>query len=670
MTAALPATPAFDIKETPKAYEAEFIAWDGEGAEADGRYVLLANSLGESIWRDEGIGTTEALRMLVTTAEANPEAVHVCFGASYDVNQMLRDVDRIELTTLWAGGTIRFGRFELTYRPRKSFTVTELGDAKFVRYRTRTGRLRWKKDVRRRMTLWDVFGFFQSPFVDALRKYLTPNELTGLSEIAAGKAARGGFRLHERSEIESYNALECDLLVKLMERLRDHLREAGLPVKRWDGAGAVAATLLARQGAKDALAPLPQEVERAAQHAYAGGRMEVVRYGTHLGPVFHYDINSAYPTAMLELPRLAGGQWEHLDGNHIHQLKSFSMIRARWRLRARVEPELYPFFYREPGGAICYPPEGEGWYWAPEYALAWQLMGSAYEGTIEPLECWTFHPAKRDRPFLWVRGVYEQRARWKRQGKGAEKVLKLGINSLYGKMAQQVGYGAGRRGGRPPFHNLAYAGYITSRTRATLLEAAMQDPASVVMLATDALYATAPRALATGKELGQWDAHEHSALVVAQSGVYWTRDHVGGEEFWREGEFRRGFDRGSVSSDKVRAAWRRGRSSMTARSTRFVTLGSALASDARFEDWRSWRTIDRRLALTPEGTKRSPHPGYPRRVANPADVLVPTLARRVPAPERMSEPYPLLWAGELWSEETVDGVDARTFASEMEEAEL
>ncbi len=114
--------------------------------------------------------------------------------------------------------------------------------------------------------------------------------------------------------------------------------------------------------------------------------------------------------------------------------------------------------------------------------------------------------------FDWVSDLYEARRRIGSNTRGYP--LKLGLNSLYGKMAQ--------RSGRAPYHDVVSAGLITAITRARLIEAIGQDPHSVVMLATDAVFSTRPLALDIGEKLGQWEEKVWPDLFIAQPGVYWS----------------------------------------------------------------------------------------------------------------------------------------------------
>ena len=115
-------------------------------------------------------------------------------------------------------------------------------------------------------------------------------------------------------------------------------------------------------------------------------------------------------------------------------------------------------------------------------------------------------------PFEWVKALYEERRRLGSDTR--EYPLKLALNSLYGKLAQRCGRG--------PYHDVVSAGLITAITRAQLLEALGQNPRSVVMLATDAVFSREPLSLDIGEAPGQWEEKVWPDLFIAQPGVYWS----------------------------------------------------------------------------------------------------------------------------------------------------
>jgi hypothetical protein len=102
------------------------------------------------------------------------------------------------------------------------------------------------------------------------------------------------------------------------------------------------------------------------------------------------------------------------------------------------------------------------------------------------------------------------------------QVVKLGINSVYGKFAQSVG----KMGMPPRFVSWFFAAAITAGTQRKVVEAALTNPDAIVMFATDGVYSTQPLDVHVPekKTLGGW---EHTAAesggVFVQSGIYLLR---------------------------------------------------------------------------------------------------------------------------------------------------
>lgn len=638
-----------------------FIAWDGEGVTVKRRhqYVMLMNSAeAHTLVNPTGIPTRDALDVLCEVGQQHKHAIHVVFGGSYDVNMILGDCTYEQIQSIWRGAwtPVCGGRYSVSYRARKSFSVRRV-------FRRSTGNGRGSDIV-----LWDVFGFFQATFVDAVSKFLGDSEELAL--VRERKAQRATFKMKNVEDIKAYCALECRMLVDLMKQLRDNLAEAELPIRRWDGAGACAASLLQRENIvahKRARDDTPDEVLYAAQSAYAGGRTEMVRYGhAPRTPIYHYDINSAYPAAMRECPSLAHGIWKHTTGRAVGT-KHFSLYRVRWSFH---NADMYPFFWRAHDTSIYYPQQGEGWCWYPELQVALDALASGrLRGTVTVLESWAWHPSVHEKPFMFLDALFVQRAQWKRDGVGAEKALKLAINSCYGKTAQHIG---GTADEPPRFHQLEWAGYITSKTRAMVYRACMlssKKQARILMVATDGVYSLDRLTLPCSKKLGEWDAQKHAGITIAQSGVYWTDEDDGSMHM-----FCRGFDKGTLNRTSVVSAWKKRRSSYDASLTRFVTMGSGLASREAFrERWRQWRTCPRELRLSPDGTKRYTLIPWNTQT-NPASSLMLTAAA-LPAAQVVgqveSAPYPLPWdTDEAPSVEYLDGASARIVETEAYDAML
>lgn len=541
-----------------------FIAIDGE-ADDRGRYVLMCDSTGRVLHNPEGITSTQAFEWLVQLAGGKRELV--CFGLNYDANQWIVDLGERELARLAAEGrTIWRLRWDLHWTPAKSF---EIHDHK----------------SRRRVKVCEVFGFFQTSFVNALKTwgFNPPRELETM------KRRRGRFTAAELQRVTDYCLSECRLLVELMGRLDEACQAADcVPAHNfWIGAGSIASRLLKTQGVKDHhqhdrdLADR-QVVEDAILGAYFGGRVELLAQGV-TPHVETRDIRSAYPHAATHLPSLAGAKIKH------RKRYRPEIEHAIWRVtwEGQVQNRLAPFPVRLPGGSICYPASGEGCYHAIEVRTAIEL---GYQ--VKVTEGWelTTHP-ELDSPFHWIAGLFAHRAELKAKRHPAEKALKLGLNSVYGKLAQ--GYGNAETG--PPFQSYMWAGEITARTRARMLALAVKSR-GLLMISTDGLFATHPANEGTPHpELGSWEPAYIADLFCGQPGVYHGYD---GE---REIVKSRGFFAREVNYQDLRETWHRDGTEGVYHypSRRFIGLRVALHRN-RLDLWRTWPTEQRSLILEPQ----------------------------------------------------------------------
>ena len=657
-----------------------FIAWDGEGVTRstphaqyendDGTqtpmyshdYVYLSNSVGGEIFNlKRSLLTVECFELLLDTAKRYKNAIHVIFSGSYDVNMMLIDLPVELLRLIHAGEQVSWGDYEVAYTARKSLTVKRWAKTRFLK----NDQGKWVPQFDAKITLWDTFGFFQGSFVSALKAYnFDPDTITYIKSM---KKLRGSFTESTfRRDVIPYCKQELKLLVDLMELLRDYLRQAKLPVARWDGAGAVAASLLRRENVKSKKGEISLDLNRVSQFAYSGGRIECLQFGNYQGTVYHYDINSAYPSAMTECPDLSSGVWLYDHNMGIRQTRQalkqypFSLYHIRYRFPPDLLP-LYPFSHRDELGQISYPNVGENWVWAPELSAALETIpGCGKYIAVEEAYCY-FDAHHKGSAFAFLPDLFQLRRQWKKEGRGAEKVLKLGYNSLYGKTIQKQGYKQddGERQ-VPPYFQLQWAGYITSKTRALLFRAAMQAPDKIIMIATDGIFSTVPLKLDTGSNLGQWEESTHTAITVVQSGVYFYDNPDGSNK-----EYYRGFDEGTITREKVLDAWETGAYTLPVQTTRFITLGSALVSPKRFTLWRHWHTINRDLDLyLSKSAKRRVVDADNEHLSSPADGLYKTRPRI--GLGGMSTRYELPW--ESLYGETIDQTPYHTFMGEVEDS--
>ena len=579
------------------------------------RYVMLANSNGD-VLEGHSLSTRDCFDFLLNVARELPEKTrvrHIWFGSGYDTTMILKDLPREAVLAIlknetqlprhvwYDRGEWRLDRrrddphtgtcYAIHFINRKCFRLARFAPGKkFVR--NAKGRNVPNYDAR--ITLWDTFGFFQGSFVQSLKTF---DVKIAIEKMAAMKDKRSTFADADTDDMRAYCIEECKALRILMHTLFGHFWTAGLRPKRLDGAGAVASAALLTENVKQHIAPEPNHLRVPIATAFFGGRIELLQLG-RTARLFAYDLSSAYPAALVTLPSLVGEWREGRCGD-------VSLVRVRYSFPEGLR--LYPLPYRDPRGSICFSSEGEGWYWGPEADVA-DRFAAIHGGSVQRLETWGFEPVSMVRPFNFITGYFDRRRTWQREGNGAEKALKLALNSLYGKTAQQLG---GHRASPgvpekfPPYFSFVWAGLTTAITRARLMDAVMHDLDAVVMFATDGIYTTRPLPLdvANGdaKYLGGWESKTYEAGVFAQAGVYWTYDG----KTWLSRC--RGFDRDAMALPTIAVeAWEADAPTVPVTMTRFVTLGSAVVSEEAWE-WRgTWRTAPNTFDVTGRSPKRRP----------------------------------------------------------------
>ena len=536
-----------------------FIGVDGESlTEGDShKYVLLAASTGGYIYDGEGLPTVECFDYLLSLPK---KAIITAFGWNYDVNMILRDLDITDLVRLWKSGSVEWNGYELEWIPSKWFVVK-------------------RGNTRRKVC--EAFGFFQSSFVNALRKW----GIEPMDDIEAMKAERGAFDAAMKQRIINYCISECKQLVELMDELEIALDAVDLHLRSWVGAGSIASALMQREGVKNYIeqdSTFGEGPYNAIRRGYFGGRSELFLQGD-FETLWDYDIRSAYPANARHLPSLVGGVWTPAGDYCEHP---YSLWLCNWELPAETIVSPFPVRPSETKSDIFYPYSGRGWYHGVEVQAAKELYGDA----IRVEKGHVFQPGNNHRPFKFIPEMFAYRRELKGQGHGGEKVIKLGLNSLYGKLAQGVGYG----GKRPPFQSYYWAGLITAGTRARILQLASLAPDDLVMVATDGIFFRKPIDVELSDGLGGLELTRMDNVFVAQPGVYSAT--VDGETFGRS----RGFFSREIDFDQLRLGFQTTGPHYTGKyqSTRFIGIGSALLTKDT-KDWRTWRTADRKLSLFP-----------------------------------------------------------------------
>lgn len=391
--------------------------------------------------------------------------------------------------------------------------------------------------AKRKLILWDIFKFYQGKFVAACESWRvgTKEERDAMSVM---KDKRGEFDKESPGDVREYCLDETRKMAELARKLIEAHETVDLPLKSFYGAGSSASAMLLKMGIKEKIGKVPIEMMYAVACAFFGGRFENSVVGAFRQRVYNYDISSAYPYQLCFLPCLLHGTWERTtDRRRLEKCKT-ALVRYKLGISPRTDSINWgPFPFRTKEGSICFPLEsGGGWVWRDEY-----LVGERLWKNTQFVEAWVYSYDCECRPFVEIPNYYLERIRLGKEAAGI--VLKLGMNSCYGKLAQSIG--------NAMFNSWAWSGMITSGCRAQLLElfGLHKDWSNILMLATDGLgtleQIKCPYPMETGtalaiddkgkhvkKPLGGWEEKiNEKGLFLARPGIYFpmnpTEDELG-----------------------------------------------------------------------------------------------------------------------------------------------
>jgi hypothetical protein len=569
---------------------------DGEAIKENGQdiYFLISADDGSELCDPEGLNGWDIIDWIVNLG------VNECwgFGLGYDINWWLRLLKPDEPEAL------RPFLERLAYSNRNSVKMKHRRDGtnwhyRFTHYPGKLFRIsRWRmvesykivgneidlieeEADKKTVWIWDAYTFAAESFVgwcEAMKLCETEDELEWLRTM---KGKRAQFDKDHIDTIRQYNQLEMKLLARGVTRLKSMAIDSGYaPQRGWYSPASLAARAFQVNGIADHLAQqeTPWKVGVLARAAYFGGRAEIARIGQIDGPIYIYDIRSAYPAQMVQLPSLKDGQWQRRKG-YPEGYQGIALLRVRWWTNDRLPFGPFPV---NPGvGSLRYPRTGEGWYWWSEVEAAHEIPGIS----IQVLDGFYFTPASSITPFDYLRDIYQQRVVYKAAGDERQYALKLVINSSYGKLAQRPTLDPDTlEWNMPRWYQPIYAGLITSGTRAELLKAYRQHPNKILYFATDSIASTVPLDLPLSKKLGDWEAKEVEWIFIAQSGVYFYPEP---EKQGQIVNHTRGFGRTRVGYQDVLDAWQEG-AVLEIKENRFLGYRVALRSARGLDAWCKW----------------------------------------------------------------------------------
>lgn len=391
------------------------------------------------------------------------------------------------------------------------------------------------------LDIHDTGSAFTGGLLKVIEKWapvLTPEQHAA---IEWGKKARhDNFLDGSTRQIEQYSEAECVAHARCVRLLVDAFRTAlriPFKVSQLYGSGSVAAAafkhhkVTRREHSHVEEKPFERlAVDDLARLTYFGGLIEAPVLGIVAGLVDEVDINSAYPSHAIHLPcmRSGHGHWHRHRGTlrpeHIPDWATVGHVRASWSVDTPSTP---PFLVRRKDGRVCGPLiGGQTWVSLAEYRAAIEeFKGQVFSSAA----IWWVQECSCDNPLAWLAEAYAFRGELKAQMENEEEgspawqalncrqeVVKLLINSCYGKLAQQ-------RPDLGSYTNLHYASYITGATRAQVRRMTWQrerEGGIVVYQHTDSVLSMGGDPRDEGPDLGKWKLEKRSEnLLIVQPGL-------------------------------------------------------------------------------------------------------------------------------------------------------
>jgi hypothetical protein len=508
-------------------------------------YVLL--TVGDKALHKDGEPLThrDIFPFLWEQFELNPKAAFVGYFLGYDFTEWLKSIDSPSAWRLLTseGREKHRGNYRWGTRPVVIDGKWELDCIwpKLLKLRPFIPRDEIPRDENGRslmrrpwMYVCDVGPFFQQSFLKTIdpkdwgdRPVCTPEQYR---RIAVGKAKRGNSLVFG-PEMLAYNAEENRILETVMGRLQEGFMadDIYLPKNKWYGPGAAAEAWFKNIGAptgEDFRSVTPLALRRAARDSYYGGWFEIYAHGIVRGISPGYDINSAYPTVIKDLPCLLHGEWYRGNGKP-PESEELQLIKIGF---SGSDGNCGPLPVRNANGGVSRPLNGIGWYWRDEVETA-ERAGLIDE--IDYIQWWSYRQGcDCPPPFRAIKELYHTRMEvGKKTPRG--KAKKLVYNSAYGKTCQSIG--------SPKWANVVYASRITSGCRKKILEAVGTHPRGardLLMVATDGVVFASPHPLLEKSSrdmrvrdgfpmkdhLGEWERKDYKDLALFLPGIYWDEE--------------------------------------------------------------------------------------------------------------------------------------------------
>lgn len=473
-------------RRKPKKWVKQVIGFDTE-TDKNGDLVLLCDSEGRMLrfYHDKA----KAKEVLIFLTKKEYQARHcVFFNLSFDESVILKLLPKKNLTELTKTGQTIYEGYFIKWIPKKMLSINK-GKNKYV--------------------YCDIAQFYDGSLEKCAVKYLG-NEYRKIKEDVKGKT-RNDYYLRAK-EYQEYCVNDALLTKKLAEKRLDDFKQLGVEPQFLISTAYMSEMFFRQNCYVPSINNIDKKILEIAHDNYLGGRFELLQRG-FFPKVFEYDIKSAYPHIIQQLPDFNKGGWVHSKHERPKRTWSFVRIQVWTNPKHRIQPIL-----KRDGNRIIAPIRiGDEVIISQEELDVFKKSKAITKYKF--IEGWYYYGNLIYRPYRHIIPyLYGKKEQCKKEGNTSlGQVVKIILNSFYGKTFQKVKKGDEWITGQ--IYNPIYAYFITALCRLQLYQAVVKKQYGIIQLATDGIISTQPLKLVESEKLGDWESKTMTDFLAVQCGV-------------------------------------------------------------------------------------------------------------------------------------------------------
>ena len=441
-----------------------------------GDIVLLSDDLGRKIWNPSLLEILERL-----TYKEYRESINWFYNITFDIESILKMLPKDELEEILEDNNTEYEGYKLFYLPHKYFKIRDKSKHNYDYY--------------------DIAQFYGMSLDNASKEYLGDEK--GISDI------RGlmEYIYYDKVQkvVSDYCKHDCELTKGLAERMHQGVLSCDIPFSKPYSRASLSETAFLKNCDVPEYLDAPLGVNKYFYWAYYGGWFELFKRGYQNNYIVEYDINSAYPYAMLNLPDLRDLGWERVRKVSKEKAIGVYLIAISPKESCNVSP------VQVRTQSLSVHPHASGVRYVTDDELP--MMKDLYK--VKVLSGFEAFGDNIRYPFReYVQKLYEDKSSYKNKDAMMYECVKRVLNGFYGKNIQRTGGKIGN------CFNPIYAAKITASCKRQIWDAVKDHQDDVIAIQTDSCVMTKEIDVEEGTGLGQWEKKEFREGIFLLSGVY------------------------------------------------------------------------------------------------------------------------------------------------------